>query len=185
MFPHNGTWFILERQNSTGREGTLTQDEDSWAAPSKQNIAKLIVRCFGHSNAPVLELFAEIRRQSVDSTQFGVTKIIAGSDDATTQRTKRPLSSIDLEPELKERITHDVQMFSEDSRDFYETTSQPYRRGYLLHGPPGTGKKCISVAIASHFSKSKCTFRFIKHVPNPSQASPLSLSHSKVWMTRT
>ena len=34
-------------------------------------------------------------------------------------------------------------------RDWYVDRGIPYRRGYLLHGPPGTGKSSAVVAIAS------------------------------------
>lgn len=34
----------------------------------------------------------------------------------------------------------------------YEDLGIPYRRGYLLAGPPGTGKSSLVLAVASHFA---------------------------------
>ncbi|KAK0706296.1 P-loop containing nucleoside triphosphate hydrolase protein, partial [Lasiosphaeria miniovina] len=34
---------------------------------------------------------------------------------------------------------------------WYSDRGIPYRRGYLFHGPPGTGKTSFAVAIASQF----------------------------------
>lgn len=79
--------------------------------------------------------------------------MIAGTADKTIQRNKLLLSTINLEPELMYRNTRDAEIFlGKDFREFYESTGQPYQRGYLLYGPPGTGSTSISVAIASHFN---------------------------------
>lgn len=60
---------------------------------------------------------------------------------------KRPLESVVLEKGLKERIMHDVEAFLE-ARTWYLDRGIPYRRGYLLHGPPGTGKSSFIQALA-------------------------------------
>lgn len=33
----------------------------------------------------------------------------------------------------------------------------PYRRGYLLHGSPGTGKSSFITALAGHYGYSICS----------------------------
>jgi mitochondrial chaperone BCS1 len=60
---------------------------------------------------------------------------------------KRPLDSVVLEEGLKEHIINDVKTFI-DSRTWYLDRGIPYRRGYLLHGPPGTGKSSFIQALA-------------------------------------
>jgi mitochondrial chaperone BCS1 len=60
---------------------------------------------------------------------------------------KRPLESVVLEEGLKETIIDDIKAFI-DSRTWYLDRGIPYRRGYLLHGPPGTGKSSFIQALA-------------------------------------
>jgi mitochondrial chaperone BCS1 len=60
---------------------------------------------------------------------------------------KRPIDSVVLEEGLKEHIINDVKKFI-DSRTWYLDRGIPYRRGYLLHGPPGTGKSSFIQALA-------------------------------------
>lgn len=64
-------------------------------------------------------------------------------------RRKRPLESVILDAGVKERIVSDVQDFLASSR-WYHDAGIPYRRGYLLHGPPGTGKSSFIQALAGH-----------------------------------
>ncbi|KIM34089.1 hypothetical protein M408DRAFT_90304 [Serendipita vermifera MAFF 305830] len=62
-------------------------------------------------------------------------------------RQKRPLSSIVLEPGVKDMIVADCKDFLR-SEDWYAERGIPYRRGYLLHGVPGSGKTSLIHALA-------------------------------------
>jgi len=62
-------------------------------------------------------------------------------------RRKRPLSSVILDEGIKERIVHDVQDFLKRQK-WYVDRGIPYRRGYLLYGPPGSGKSSFIQALA-------------------------------------
>jgi mitochondrial chaperone BCS1 len=62
-------------------------------------------------------------------------------------RRKRPLDSVVLDAGIKETIVTDVKEFLSSSKWYYDR-GIPYRRGYLLHGPPGTGKSSFIQALA-------------------------------------
>lgn len=67
-------------------------------------------------------------------------------------RPARPMDSIVLDLELKERIIDDVKLFlEEETQKKYASLVIPYRRGYLFYGPPGTRKTSMSVALAGLF----------------------------------
>ncbi|KDQ27294.1 hypothetical protein PLEOSDRAFT_1064650 [Pleurotus ostreatus PC15] len=61
---------------------------------------------------------------------------------------KRPLASVVLEPGVKERVVADARDFLA-SEKWYSDRGIPFRRGYLLHGIPGSGKSSLIHAIAS------------------------------------
>jgi mitochondrial chaperone BCS1 len=55
---------------------------------------------------------------------------------ATSSRPKRSLSSIILDPSVKNTLVQDAKGFME-SKKWYAERGIPFRRGYLLHGVPG------------------------------------------------
>lgn len=62
-------------------------------------------------------------------------------------RRKRPLDSVILDRGIKERIVADVKDFLA-RQSWYVSRGIPYRRGYLLYGPPGSGKSSFIQALA-------------------------------------
>ncbi|RID59953.1 hypothetical protein BRARA_F03143 [Brassica rapa] len=53
-----------------------------------------------------------------------------------------------MDPEKKEGIKKDLVKFSK-GKDYYKKVGKPWKRGYLLFGPPGTGKSTMISAIAN------------------------------------
>ncbi|KAL0143442.1 P-loop containing nucleoside triphosphate hydrolase protein [Mucor lusitanicus] len=60
----------------------------------------------------------------------------------------RSFNSVVLKKGEQERILNDILTFKE-SKEWYNDRGIPYRRGYLLHGPPGTGKTSFIQSLAS------------------------------------
>ncbi|KAL1797302.1 hypothetical protein ACET3X_003908 [Alternaria dauci] len=65
----------------------------------------------------------------------------------------RRLDTIDMDETIKSDLVRDAEYYySDESRSFFADCGIPYRRGYLFHGPPGTGKSSFSAALAGHLS---------------------------------
>ncbi|OJA07895.1 hypothetical protein AZE42_02763 [Rhizopogon vesiculosus] len=70
-------------------------------------------------------------------------------------RRKRPLHSVVLDTGMSEKVEQDVKAFLH-RRKWYADRGIPYRRGYLLHGPPGSGKTSYIQALAGSLSYDIC-----------------------------
>ncbi|EEF40802.1 Mitochondrial chaperone BCS1, putative [Ricinus communis] len=56
-----------------------------------------------------------------------------------------------LDPKLKKAIIDDLDRFMA-LKDFYKRVGKAWKRGYLLHGPPGTGKSSLIAAMANYLN---------------------------------
>lgn len=104
-----------------------------------------------YSNRSVFEdLFLEahqLGQQSTEGKTIVYTARTASWEKFGEPRRKRPLESVILDKGVKERIVSDVQEFLRSGKWYYDR-GIPYRRGYLLHGPPGSGKSSFVQAFA-------------------------------------
>lgn len=70
-------------------------------------------------------------------------------------RKRRPISSVILDRGVAEAILGDVSEFIRNPL-WYMDRGIPYRRGYLLYGPPGCGKSSFITALAGELEYSIC-----------------------------
>ncbi|CAI6338052.1 unnamed protein product [Periconia digitata] len=61
----------------------------------------------------------------------------------------RPMDTIELEQSLKKDFVDDILHFNTtERRKYYTNRGIPWKRGYLIFGPPGTGKSSLAFASA-------------------------------------
>jgi chaperone BCS1 len=110
---------------------------------------------------PVKDLIEEARelhlrqRTSTTSIQRPTPKAQRGRRNVWTvvaTRPSRSMATVVLENEQKAAILKDINDFLHPrTARWYSNRGIPYRRGYLFHGPPGTGKTSLSFALAGVF----------------------------------
>lgn len=89
----------------------------------------------------------ELAQKNVEGKTIVFTPRTSSWERFGEPRRKRPLESVILDEGVKERIVADLKDFLHSERWYYDR-GIPYRRGYLLHGPPGSGKSSFIQALA-------------------------------------
>lgn len=121
---------------------------------------EISVSCFGRNPWVLKELLHDARMQFMkrDEAKTLIYRgtVRAGSTEPTWQRmmarVSRPFSTVILNEKLKQDLIDDVTDYLDPTtRRWYANRGIPYRRGYLLCGPPGTGKSSLSLALAGFF----------------------------------
>jgi chaperone BCS1 len=136
------TWFnrrilVIRRTRRELQSGGSTAFQES-----------LILQILGGSRKLIDDLLAEAHATSFPRTP-GVSILTARNEMwcPASWQAKRPLGSLILADSILEETLEDLRDFYRSST-WYADRGIPYRRGYLLHGPPGTGKTTLVLALA-------------------------------------
>lgn len=121
---------------------------------------EISISCLGRNPWVLKELLLEAREQYLEKDKQN-TQIYRGVLRPTTNdpswqrcmsRASRPFSTVILDEKTKKQLIDDATDYLDPkTQRWYANRGIPYRRGYLLHGPPGTGKSSLSLALAGFF----------------------------------
>ncbi|TSA82534.1 AAA family ATPase [Deinococcus detaillensis] len=149
---------------------TLLRYRGHWllARPSREKQSGQDQRLLGYTQTLTLRLFSasrqilpELLREAYTATAGANSgkleiHIPQYNDWQVAERRKvRPLSSLVYAADLLENVLADVLEFGTDQA-WYAEMGIPYRRGYLLHGPPGNGKSSLVAALAGAAGLNIC-----------------------------
>jgi chaperone BCS1 len=169
-FWHEGNVFLVKRvptSSSISSSSYYVPDEYK-AAPTGSE--PLVVMCLGRSVGPIKRFleqcrdFAEKQREAFVTIRTSKSGYAAEARwDMTILRPTRPLETVHFDEATKAELVTDITNYLDrDTRAFYTARGIPYRRGYLLHGPPGTGKTSLSLALAGIFGLEL----YLLHIPS-------------------
>ena len=122
----------------------------------------ITLTCVGRSTLPIKDLIKAARDHYLDKKKSStVVRRPAPKEQRgrglsvwmkVATRPSRPMETVVLDHEQKNRVLVDINEYLHPSTPrWYANKGIPYRRGYLFHGPPGTGKSSLAWAIAGVF----------------------------------
>lgn len=152
-FWHKGTYFKLLRFKEA------FANSNGWG-PMK-DIESIKIGCFGRSINPIKELLADAKAlywkdMSQKTTIYRPRAKEMRRDynmwQQVARRPVRPIRTVVLDHKEKHDVLADVNEYLHPATPrWYASRGIPLRRGYLFHGPPGTGKTSFSFALAGVF----------------------------------
>ena len=155
-------FFYRRRLFKLKRENKQVLQDSGWRGSSLRDEENITLTCVGRSTQPIKDLIKVARdhyfnkeksstivRRPAPKEQRGRGRSVWMK---VATRPSRPMETVVLDHEQKNRVLVDINEYLHPSTPrWYANRGIPYRRGYLFHGPPGTGKSSLAWAIAGVF----------------------------------
>ena len=145
FFWYKGRPMLLERQQQS--------HSTRWALYNE----RLYLSCLGRNSSLIRELIDQASKefQNRDGNKTIIYRAQRQSRGDSFNwfrcmaRSPRPLSTVILDEHEKQTLVKDMRRYLRNrTRRWHSNRGIAYKRGYLLHGPPGTGKTSLCFAAA-------------------------------------
>ncbi|KAL1696380.1 P-loop containing nucleoside triphosphate hydrolase protein [Schizophyllum commune] len=142
-YPPDAPWYQRRRVSVT----RVQRNKGGYFGGTEESLE---LRIFARSHTILNRLLLDAKRTHVADQENKISIYVANNNDMwryVASRPKRALTSIVLDPGVKDLLVDDARDFLE-SRDWYADRGIPFRRGYLLYGAPGCGKTSMIHSMA-------------------------------------
>ncbi|KAI3651136.1 hypothetical protein MP228_004617 [Amoeboaphelidium protococcarum] len=153
-FRYGGAWFQVERLRDKGSDALMSMAVSSGGLNTRPRESITLTGLT--QNVDVLtEMLNDCRNHALELQEGKLVLYTAMGHEWRpfgSPKRRRSIDSVILKRGQSELIVNDVQDFLDPHRGgrWYIKRGIPYRRGYLLHGPAGSGKTSFIYALASH-----------------------------------
>ena len=153
VIPSYGTYYMMWRGRPMVVSHTVANAGGGLSSSQSRIHTIHIELWFCRSRKKIMDLLAEAQDQYYTNLPPSVEYRIPGQYGqwSLTRIPPRPMESVYLPDHIINNIEADISTFLSSQKKF-EALGIPYRRGYMLAGPPGTGKSTLVVALASKFN---------------------------------
>ena len=147
-FRYKGHWLSFTRAQE--------KEQGFYGSTLADNIS---ISCFGRNPQILKDLLQEsqiayLERDGNKTIIYRGGRPYGGTSDdmdweRCMSRPPRHMSTVVLDEAQKQMVLDDMKEYLHPrTKKWYSNRGIPYRRGYLLHGPPGTGKTSLCFALA-------------------------------------
>lgn len=148
LFRYKNNWIQVER----------TREQQTLDLHMGVPWESVTLTAFGNNKQIYFDILEEARHLALQATEGKTLMYTAMGSEWRPfghPRRRRPTASVILDRGITDRIITDCNDFIGNSL-WYTKRGIPYRRGYLLYGPPGCGKSSFITALAGKLEYGIC-----------------------------
>lgn len=148
LFQYKNNWIQVER----------TREQQTLDLHMGVPWESVTLTAFGNNKQIYFDILEEARQLALQATEGKTLMYTAMGSEWRPfghPRRRRPTTSVVLDRGITNRIISDCNDFIDNSL-WYTQRGIPYRRGYLLYGPPGCGKSSFITALAGKLEYGIC-----------------------------